>query len=390
MKVLLFLSLFLFLLNFQANSVCMDTDSDSQNIYVKVVEGTLYLEYRLATEGVVCSEGETLDITAHISWQTEKEKTTVLSLTMKGTPYTESDLSELVNTPLTLESQNGSFIYESEDISGFWDSWFDKVTEYGFFAGYSRTVMQNWNEVEMTLHEDYTERVYSLKAVYYDFFTKFYPTPEDFFAEREVDFQLIFGIHSIAPLTPLVITIELPEDVEVVKVEPPTFSVAQNTFTHTVAPGEKVSTVRIRFKMGRYEGTELPRLQVEKACSHVVTVGERIDITITVENTASAEASHVTIQDDLPDEFEIAEGNPSLYAETLEGNQKIVLMYTVTPTQPGDFVLKGARVEFEDQFGKVYTVYSDDISIAVVKESGGSSIIILIVLTCILILKRGE
>ena len=379
MKVVICLFIFLFC----SPSLLVTTSGGegSQTLHVEVVESTLHIEYTLKTEETHCKEGDTLDATAHLSWHTEKEKTTALSVVMEGTPYTQSELAEVMGTVVTLEPHNGSSGFESEDISGFWDYWFDEVSEYGFFSDYATKVIYNWNEVEMTLFEDHKKRVYILKATYYDYFTKFYPTPEDFFAEREIDFQLVFGIHHIAPQTLLSITITLPEDVEPVKVEPSSVSIDKNTLTLVVEPGIELSNVQVRFKIGRYLGTELPRLQVLKEISsHLVAQDEQVDVVITVENTSSTKAVHVTIQDIIPEGFEIVQGDCTLYVQTLEGNKEVVLTYTVKSSNPGDFTLKGTQVEFEDQFGKVYTVYSDDISVTVVEKSIFPSVIVIVTL----------
>ena len=384
--VCLFIFLFCFLFSLPVTSL---REEDLQNLHVEVVEGTLHVEYTLMTEETVCKAGDALKVTAHISWHTEKEKTTVLSVVMEGTPYTQSELSEQFGTLITLEPCNGSSGFESEDISGFWDYWFDEVSEYGFFSDYANKVMYNWNEVEITLHEDHKGRVYILEATYYDYFTKFYPTPEDFFAEREIDFQLVFGIHHIAPLAPLFITITLPEDVEIVRVEPPSLSIDRNNLTLAVEPGVELSNVQVRFKIERYLGTELPRLQaLKEISSHHVAVNEQIDIVITVENTSSAEAAHVTIQDNIPEGFEIVEGDPTWYVQALEGKKEIVLTYTVKSSEPGDFILKGTQVEFEDQFGKIYTVYSNDISVTVVEKSIFPAVIVIVTLIFYQIKKR--
>lgn len=375
MKMVLFIFIFCSLF-FAVNSF----EGDSQNLYVEVVEGTLYTEYTLISEKTACKKGDTLDVSAHISWHTENEKTTTFSVVMKGTPYTQSELSEQFQTMITLEPYSGSAHYESEDISGFWNYWFFTMYQYGFFSGYSNNVLSNWNEVEITLHEDYTGRVYFLKAVYYDYFTKFYPTPEDFFAEREIDFQIIFGIHHIAPLAPLSIIITLPEDVEIVKVHPLSFSRDENDLTLTVDPHQELSNVQVRFSIGRYKGTELPRLQGVKESSHLVSIDEQVDITITVKNTSSVQAAHVKIQDTLPEGFKIVEGECTFYTQTLEGNNHVILTYTVIPSQLGDFTLPGARIDFEDQFGKLYTVYSNDISVTVVKKSPFPAVIVIITL----------
>lgn len=379
--LVLFVSSLLFVSHSQVSA-----QPDSQTLTVRVVEGTLFVEYTLVTGEHLLEEGETLDITAYISWITEKEKNTGLSAAMKGTPYTESELSGVVKTPLTFDDYRGT--YTSEDISGFWEYWFGTVIDYGLFSEYSQKVIHNWNEAEITLHEDYRGSTYSLKATYYDFFTKFYPTPEDFFAEREVDFQLIFGIHYIAPHAPLSITIELPEDVEVIKYEPSSFSVLANTFTLLVEPGENLSNARVRFTMGRYRGTELPQLRCSKEGSpHLTKVNEPIDIVITVENTSSVEAVHVKIEDKIPGEFKIIEGDPVLYVQALKGGQKVTHTYIVAPLRPGDFMLEGTEVTFEDQFGKSYTQYTEGIAVTVFEKSGGPAIVVIAAIA-FLILKR--
>ncbi|MGD2247603.1 MAG: hypothetical protein PVF58_04295 [Candidatus Methanofastidiosia archaeon] len=383
-----FLVLFIFSLLFMSQVNSQKEQPDSQTLTVKVVEGTLFVEYTLVTGVHMLKEGETLDITAHISWVTEKEKNTDLSVIMKGTPYTESELSDVVKTSLTFDESSGA--HTSEVISGFWEYWFGTVIDYGFFSEYSQKVIHNWNEAEIKLHQDFKGSIYSLKATYYDFFTKFYPTPEDFFAEREVDFQLIFGIHNIAPQTPLSIMVELPEEVEVIKFEPSSFSQLANTFTLYMEPGEKIPNARVRFKTGGYVGTELPQLIGSKEVScPVITVNESIVIVITVENTSSVEAAHVKIEDEISEKFKIIEGNPVLYIEALKGGQKVIHIYTVTPLHPGDFILKGTEITFQDQFGKSYTVYTEDIAVTVSEKSGGSTIVVVAAMIYILVLRRG-
>lgn len=365
------------------------TEQVPQTLTVTVVEGTLHVEYTLVVGETGCNQGDVLDVKAHISWHTEKEKTTHFSLVMKGTPYTQSELSEKIGTPIMLESYNSSSRFESEDISEFWDSWFDDVSLYGVFSDYSRKVLFNWNEVEITLHEDEKGRVYSLKATYYDFFTKFYPTPEAFFDERELDFQLIFGIHHIIPTMPLSLRIELPEEAEVLWFDPLSFTADKNVLTLTGQPDVEIPNVRIKFKMGRYKGTELPRLQVSKeVSSSLVEVGDRVTITIRVQNASSSEATEVRIQDMVPEAFELVEGETTLYVQTLKGQEEVVLTFTVKACNAGDYVLRGAQVEFRDQFGKTYSAYSDDIFITVVKKSAISACIVVVIMMFIVARKR--
>jgi hypothetical protein len=383
-----FLVLCVFSLYFMSQVNSQKEHPDSQTLTVKVVEGTLSVEYTLITGIQKLKEGETLDITAHISWVSEKEKNTDLSVIMKGRPCTESELSDVVKTSLTFDEYSGT--YTSKDISGFWEYWFGTAIDYGFFSEYSKKVIHNWNEAEIKLHQDFKGSVYSLKATYYDFFTKFYPTPEDFFAEREVDFQLIFGIHYIAPQTPLSIMVELPEEVEVIKLEPSSFSQLANTFTLYMEPGEKIPNARVRFKTGRYMGTELPQLRCSKeVSSYVITVNESIDVVITVKNKSSVEAAHIKIKDEISEGFKIIEGDSVLYIEALKGGQKVIHTYTVTPLHPGDFILEGTEITFQDQFGKSYKMYTEDITVTVSEKSGGSTIVVVAAMIFILILRRG-
>jgi uncharacterized repeat protein (TIGR01451 family) len=360
-----------------------------QTLHVTVVEGTLHVTYILVTEKSHLNQGEVLDVTAHISWYTEKEKTTSLSLLMKGSPYTQSTLAERVKTPLILESGDGVSTYEGEDIEGFWDTWFDEISRYGVFSDYSKKVLFNWNETEIRLYEDEKETRYTLEATYYDFFTKFYPTPEAFFNEREIDFQLIFGIHKIAPTTDLSIRVDLPEGAELASTDPPFSTTEEGALTLTVDSGTELSNVRIKFTVGRYQGTELPQLEIvkESSSSHL-EVGEQGSITVTARNVSSTEAHKVKIEDKVPEGIEIVEGEPTSYSETLPAGEEVSLTYWVKAREQGDFKLEGAHVEFEDQFGKNYTADSNSILITVGGKSAGSVWIIILSMITFCVLRK--
>ncbi|MGC1123102.1 MAG: BatD family protein [Candidatus Methanofastidiosia archaeon] len=362
---------------------------EPQTLHITVVEGTLHVTYMLITEESHCNHGDALDVTAHISWHTEKEKTTSLTLLMKGTPYTQGTLAERVKTPLILELGDRISTYEGEDVEGFWETWFDEISRYGVFSDYSKKILFNWNETEIHLHEDEKGTIYTLEATYYDFFTKFYPTPEAFFDEREIDFQLIFGIHSIAPTTELSVTVDLPEGAELALADPSFSTADEGTLILTVSPGTELSNIRLKFTVGRYQGTELPRLEVvkESSSSHL-EVGEQGSITVTARNVGSAEACKVRIEDAVPEGIEIVEGEPTLGIETLHAEEEVVLTYMVKAHSQGDFGLKGAHVEFEDQFGKKYTVDSNSITITVAKKSAGSVWIIVLSMITFYVVKK--
>ena len=351
----------------------MQCGSDTQNLEVTVVEGTLHAEYHCTIAESRCVPNDSLQVSAHISWITEKEKTTHLQVLLTGTPYTELELAEIVG-PLHISppGSGGISIGETEDISTFWQWWFASIEPYGFFSEFSETVMLHWDEVEVGYTEDSSGCHYSLVATYYDYFTKFYPTPEDFFDDRNLNFQLIFGIRSISPAIPLEITLTLPESASQVRVAPQPSSQVENTITWRGAAGETISPIRTKFKMGRYQGTTLPKLEVLKtASSDRVTVGEEVKITITVTNTTDAAAYNVCITDDIPDLFILAEGTTALSVETLAGNGSLTLSYLLNPISPGDFVLPDPHVMFEDQFGREYhhQPRSEGILLSVVDES---------------------
>lgn len=352
-----------------------------------MVEGTLHVVYTLTTEVPHLAQGETLDVTAHISWHTEEEKTTSFSLLMKGSPYTQPALIDRVRTPLTLEVSDGISTYEGDHIEGFWETWFDEVSCYGVFSDYSRRVLYNWNETEIRLHEDEKGATYTLKATYYDFFTKFYPTPEAFFNEREIDFQLIFGIHRIAPTARLSIVVNLPEGAQLASADP-AFSSDEGALTLAVDSGTELSNIRIKFTVGRYQGTELPRLVIakESSSSHL-EVGEHGEITVTARNVGSAEARKVRIEDTVPEGMQIVEGEPTLYLEALSAGGEVALTYGVKANHQGEFDLEGAHVEFEDQFGKKYSADSNSLVVAAVGKSASSSWIIILSLTAFCVLK---
>jgi uncharacterized repeat protein (TIGR01451 family) len=360
-----------------------------QTLHITVVEGTLHATYMLVTEESHCNHGDTLDVTAHISWHTEKEKTTSFSLLMKGSPYTQSTLTERVKTPLILELGDGVSTYEGEDVEGFWETWFDEISCHGVFSDYSKKVLFNWNETEIRLHEDEKGTTYTLEATYYDFFTKFYPTPEAFFNEREIDFQLIFGIHRIAPTTDLSIRVDLPEGAQLASTDPPFSTTEEGVLTLALDSGTELSNVRIKFTMGRYQGTELPRLEIvkESSSSHL-EVGEQGSITVTARNVSSMEARKVRIEDKVPEGIEIVEGEPTLYVETLHAEEEVSLTYGVKARSQGEFRLEGAHVEFEDQFGKNYAVDSNSILITVAEKSAGSVWIIVLSMIIFCVLRK--
>jgi hypothetical protein len=360
-----------------------------QTLHIAVVEGTLHVTYILVTEESHLNEGEVLDVTAHISWYTEKEKTTSLSLLMKGSPYTQSTLAERVRTPLLLESGDGVSTYEGEDIEGFWETFFDEISRFGVFSDYSRKVLFNWNETEISFYEDEKETRYTLEATYYDFFTKFYPTPEAFFNEREIDFQLIFGIHKIAPTTDVSITVDLPERAELVSTDPPFSATEEGVLTLALDSGTELSNVRIKFTMGRYQGTELPRLEIaKKSSSSRLGVDEQCSITVTARNVSSTEAHKVRIEDKVPEGIEIVKGEPTLFSESLPAGKEVSLTYWVKARRQGNFELEGAHVEFEDQFGKNYTADSTGILITVGGKSAGSVWIIVLSMITFCVLRR--
>ncbi|MBU7033123.1 MAG: DUF11 domain-containing protein, partial [Theionarchaea archaeon] len=127
-----------------------------------------------------------------------------------------------------------------------------------------------------------------------------------------------------------------------------------------------------KFKMGRYQGTILPKLEVKKAVSpDRVTVGEGMRVTITVTNSTDTAAHNVSISDDIPYPFILSEGTPAVSVETLEGNESVTLSYLMRSASPGNFIIPEPRVIFEDQFGREYCYHfqSEGIPVSVLEES---------------------
>ena len=351
----------------------MQCESGYQTLEVTVVEGTLHAEYCCAITESRCTHGDSLQVNARISWITEKEKKTYLRVAITGTPFTESELTEMLGPIQMHASESGTqSMGETEDISAFWQWWFTSVESYGFFSEFSETVMSHWDEIQVQYTQDSSGSHYSLTATYYDYFTKFYPTPEDFFDERNLDFQLIFGIHSISPALPLEILLILPESATQVRVTPQPSSQTDKTITWSEAAGKTLLPIKTKFKMGRYQGTILPKLEAIKAVSpDKVTLGEGMRVTITVTNSTTSAAYNVSISDDIPYPFILSEGTPAVFIETLEGNESVTLSYLMRSPSPGNFIIPEPRVIFEDQFGREYCYHfqSEGIPVLVIEES---------------------
>lgn len=355
---------------------------EAQNLQVGVVEGTLHAHYQCMVTESDCGADESIEAVAHISWITEKEKTTHLSVVMQGAPYTDSELTDMIgnHTIFVFSSSQGVMQWESENISSFWEWWFAAVEPYGFFSEFSETVMYHWNEVEITYREDSSGKHYSLTATYYDYFTKFYPTPEDFFNEKHVDFQLIFGIDPICPTVPTEIILILDQSASEVKVTPSPHLQEASTVIWECPAGESILPMKVKFSMGRYLGTALPQLKSQKTLSTTtVSTGEPVTITLTISNITHTAAYNVQVTDEIPESFVLSDGETTTCVEQLEGDQSLVITYTVIPSSPGTFMLSDPFISFEDQFGKEYEYQevSGTILLSVCTEAPASGLLML-------------
>jgi uncharacterized repeat protein (TIGR01451 family) len=93
-------------------------------------------------------------------------------------------------------------------------------------------------------------------------------------------------------------------------------------------------------------------------------VGEVVVITVVVTNTYDERATNVVIEDSIPEEFEVVEGDTSWNIAVLNPSEALTFMYSLKPETAGSFNLGAARATFIDVYNDRHESVSGSISIS--------------------------
>ncbi|MBU7022589.1 MAG: DUF11 domain-containing protein [Theionarchaea archaeon] len=94
-------------------------------------------------------------------------------------------------------------------------------------------------------------------------------------------------------------------------------------------------------------------------------VGEVTVVTVTVTNTYDERAANVTIEDMVPEELTLVEGNPGWSIGVLNPGESVTFTYSLKPTRAGTFSLGPARATFIDVYNDKHESTSGSVTINV-------------------------
>lgn len=105
---------------------------------------------------------------------------------------------------------------------------------------------------------------------------------------------------------------------------------------------------------------------VEKTADvSTLTVGDVVVVTVSVTNTYDERATNIVIQDSIPDEFVLVEGDTAWNIPVLNPGENVTFTYSLKPNVEGSFVFSPATATFIDVYNDKHESQSVSISVAV-------------------------
>ncbi|MBU7039111.1 MAG: DUF11 domain-containing protein [Theionarchaea archaeon] len=95
--------------------------------------------------------------------------------------------------------------------------------------------------------------------------------------------------------------------------------------------------------------------------------GEVVVVTVTVTNTYDERAANIVIEDMIPEELTLVEGNPGWSIGVLNPGESVTFTYSLKPTKPGTFSLGPARATFIDVYNDKHESSSGSVTINVIE-----------------------
>lgn len=130
------------------------------------------------------------------------------------------------------------------------------------------------------------------------------------------------------------------------------YSSASNSVTITVVPETTPMPAP----------TPTPELILTKSANPpTINELENTTITIKVENTGTADAKNIEVNDSIPVEFTLVSGSINHSYSTLKPNEWRTYQYTIKATKTGKFVTDVASATYEDEEGNLYSSTSNPV-----------------------------
>jgi uncharacterized repeat protein (TIGR01451 family) len=110
----------------------------------------------------------------------------------------------------------------------------------------------------------------------------------------------------------------------------------------------------------------LPEVELSKtASSGVISVGEKITITLNFENNGNGNAKELRFTDKVPQGFKLAAGNLSADGKEIPAWNEAKVYYTLEALEIGEYEFPAATASFVDSYGNSYNIQSDKLKIDV-------------------------
>ncbi len=119
---------------------------------------------------------------------------------------------------------------------------------------------------------------------------------------------------------------------------------------------------------GKTMSFTLRGLRITKSVSkNKINEGDIVEVTISIRNYGDSEMTDIAIEDLIPEEFELVEGEPIMQKDLLEGNETMSLRYKIKAISVGEYTLEKAKVSWKNPYGESRQIESKEYSISVQK-----------------------
>ncbi|MCK4637442.1 MAG: DUF11 domain-containing protein, partial [Methanomicrobia archaeon] len=119
---------------------------------------------------------------------------------------------------------------------------------------------------------------------------------------------------------------------------------------------------------GKTMSFTLRGLRITKSVSkNKINEGDIVEVTISIRNYGDSEMTDIVIEDLIPEEFELVEGEPIMQKDLLEGNETMSLRYKIKAISVGEYTLEKAKVSWKNPYGESRQIESKEYSISVQK-----------------------